>query len=142
MGTPFCVPSAVRGEGRESRRCKESGNVRGGYGCAGGVRVCIVRLLELDDALGHDALIDALGAGLDVALARAHHHREGREHALEVVLQLTCLHGAKLGVRVLVVPRDARALALHEGAARARRVDAHDGLRHLARVRVRVRVRG
>ena len=102
-------------------------------GKEGGVRACIIRLLELDDALGHDALVDSLGAGLDVALARAHHHREGRQHALQVVLQLARLHGAELGVGVLMVPHDTRALALHEGAARARRVDTHDGVGHLAR---------
>mmetsp|Transcript_34643 Transcript_34643/g.81797 ORF Transcript_34643/g.81797 Transcript_34643/m.81797 type:complete len:306 (+) Transcript_34643:59-976(+) len=96
------------------------------------LRGACVRLLELNDALGHDALVDALGAGLDVALARTHHHREGREHALQVVLQLARLHRAELGVRVLVVPHDARALALHEAATRARRVDTHDGVGHLA----------
>mmetsp|Transcript_59378 Transcript_59378/g.142495 ORF Transcript_59378/g.142495 Transcript_59378/m.142495 type:complete len:526 (-) Transcript_59378:1197-2774(-) len=96
------------------------------------LRGACVRLLELNDALGHDALVDALGAGLDVALARAHDHGEGGEHAAQRVLQLLALHLAELGVGVAEVEDDARALCLHVGAVRPVAVDVHDLARHLA----------
>ena len=45
-----------------------------------------VPLEQVDHARRHDALVDVLMAGLDVALARAHDHGKGGEHAAQRVL--------------------------------------------------------
>mmetsp|Transcript_7366 Transcript_7366/g.18305 ORF Transcript_7366/g.18305 Transcript_7366/m.18305 type:complete len:332 (-) Transcript_7366:273-1268(-) len=92
----------------------------------------VVGAEEVDHACGHRALVHVLVARLHVALARAHHHGEGREHAAQRVLQLLALHLAELGVGVAEVEHDARPLGLYVRAVRAPAVNLHDLAGHLA----------
>ena len=61
---------------------------------------------DVNRTLGHHPLVDPFGARLDVALAHSDVHGEGSKDTLQMVLELTSLHRAKLRVGVLVVPRN------------------------------------